>query len=565
MKKLLLVLSLLLTNLIYSQQASKVNNAQNVNTSVANPLNLLGCEPFPLGTFKPYFKDDIRWETYNILNLSNYIGTVGAGLFRPITYVPTSSEIVASLGYTPYNGATNPAGFLTSSDVSGTYVPIIRTVNGHALSSNISLSKSDIGLSNADNTSDINKPVSSATQTALDAKQSTLVSGTNIKTIETQTILGAGNIDLNKSDVGLGNVDNTSDLNKPVSTATQTALDLKQVSLVSGTNIKTLEGQSLLGTGNIDLTKNEVGLSNVDNTSDINKPISTATQSALDTKLSSQTQVDWNQSNPVAVDFIKNKPSIPGAISLTTTGTGAATLISNVLNIPTPSIPTNNNQLTNGNNYVDAAGARGSISLSTTGTTGTASYSSSTGILNIPSYAPTNSQIISALGFTPYSSSNPSGYVNQAGARTSISLTTSGTSGVSTYDNSTGVLNIPNYNVSAPSFNNTAVKTINGAGVQISTTKNTRVSYTITHTIALTLILSSGSSMVYLEISPNNSTWTSISQAGFSDAVAVAVALNKTSTNNVQGEIPAGFYVRLRAVTSGAGSAAYTVGQEVQY
>ena len=31
-----------------------------------------------------------------------------------------------------------------------------------------------------------------------------------------------------KGDVGLGNVDNTSDLNKPISTATQTALDLKQ-------------------------------------------------------------------------------------------------------------------------------------------------------------------------------------------------------------------------------------------------------------------------------------------------------------------------------------------------
>ena len=30
-----------------------------------------------------------------------------------------------------------------------------------------------------------------------------------------------------KTDVGLGNVDNTSDANKPISTATQTALDLK--------------------------------------------------------------------------------------------------------------------------------------------------------------------------------------------------------------------------------------------------------------------------------------------------------------------------------------------------
>lgn len=37
-----------------------------------------------------------------------------------------------------------------------------------------------------------------------------------------------GAVTLAKSDVGLGNVDNTSDVNKPISTATQTALDAKQ-------------------------------------------------------------------------------------------------------------------------------------------------------------------------------------------------------------------------------------------------------------------------------------------------------------------------------------------------
>lgn len=41
------------------------------------------------------------------------------------------------------------------------------------------------------------------------------------------THLAADITDLSKSSVGLGNVDNTSDINKPVSTATQTALDLK--------------------------------------------------------------------------------------------------------------------------------------------------------------------------------------------------------------------------------------------------------------------------------------------------------------------------------------------------
>lgn len=83
------------------------------------------------------------------------------------------------------------------------------------------------------------------------SKQDALISGTNIKTIEGVSLLGSGNIDLTKSDVGLANVDNTSDLNKPISTATQTALDAKQATLVSATNIKTINGSSVLGSGDL--------------------------------------------------------------------------------------------------------------------------------------------------------------------------------------------------------------------------------------------------------------------------------------------------------------------------
>ena len=75
---------------------------------------------------------------------------------------------------------------------------------------------------------------------------------------------------LSKSAVGLGNVDNTSDLNKPVSTATQTALNLK-ANIANPTFSGTVGG----------ITKSMVGLSNVDDTSDSNKPVSTATQTAL--------------------------------------------------------------------------------------------------------------------------------------------------------------------------------------------------------------------------------------------------------------------------------------------
>ena len=78
---------------------------------------------------------------------------------------------------------------------------------------------------------------------------------------------------LTKSSVGLGNVDNTSDANKPVSTATQTELDLK-APLANPTFTGTVSG----------VTKSMVDLANVDNTSDANKPVSTATQTALDLK-----------------------------------------------------------------------------------------------------------------------------------------------------------------------------------------------------------------------------------------------------------------------------------------
>lgn len=60
--------------------------------------------------------------------------------------------------------------------------------------------KADLSLDNVDNTSDANKPISTLTQTALNAKQDTLVSGTNIKTINSTSILGSGNIDIIETD-----------------------------------------------------------------------------------------------------------------------------------------------------------------------------------------------------------------------------------------------------------------------------------------------------------------------------------------------------------------------------
>jgi hypothetical protein len=58
--------------------------------------------------------------------------------------------------------------------------------------------------------------------------QSLFVNGQNIIPPPVLSVAGrTGDILLTKSDVNLGNVDNTSDVNKPVSSAQQTALNLK--------------------------------------------------------------------------------------------------------------------------------------------------------------------------------------------------------------------------------------------------------------------------------------------------------------------------------------------------
>ena len=128
-----------------------------------------------------------------------------------------------------------------------------------------------VDLANVDNTTDALKPVSAAQQSALDLK-APIASPTF-----TGTVSG-----ITKTMVGLSNIDNTSDANKPVSTAQQSALDLKAN---TGTTT-TLNSDILLKaplaspvfTGTVSgITKAMVGLSNVDNISDLDKPVSNLT------------------------------------------------------------------------------------------------------------------------------------------------------------------------------------------------------------------------------------------------------------------------------------------------
>ena len=104
---------------------------------------------------------------------------------------------------------------------------------------------------------------------------STVVTLTGTQTLTNKTLTSPvinAPTGISKSDVGLGSVDNTGDTAKPISNATQSALDLK-APIASPTF-----------TGNVNgITKTMVGLTNVDDTADTAKPVSTAQASAIAT------------------------------------------------------------------------------------------------------------------------------------------------------------------------------------------------------------------------------------------------------------------------------------------
>lgn len=126
-------------------------------------------------------------------------------------------------------------------------------------------------------------------------------------------------VTVTKADVGLSNVDNTNDLNKPISTATQTALDAK-FNIPSGTSSQYIKGDGTISNFptipaaqvNSDWNSSS-GLSQI-----LNKPsLATVATSGSYLDLSSkpsipgaQIQSDWNESNTALLDFIKNKPAL---------------------------------------------------------------------------------------------------------------------------------------------------------------------------------------------------------------------------------------------------------------
>ena len=281
-------------------------------------------------------------------------------------------------------GVSITDGSITDSKIvslsAGKLTGIVAIANGGTGASTVAAAKTNFALNNVDNTADINKPISTLTQAALDVKENTTNKSTTT-TLGTSDILfptqnavktyvdaavattaitdgsitdskiisvstnkltglvaianggtGASTIAAAKTNFALNNVDNTADINKPISTLTQAALDVKEnttnksTTTTLGTSdilfptqnaVKTYVDAAVAttaitdgsitdskiisvstnkltglvaiangGTGasTIAAAKTNFALNNVDNTADINKPISTLTQAALDVK-----------------------------------------------------------------------------------------------------------------------------------------------------------------------------------------------------------------------------------------------------------------------------------------
>lgn len=124
-----------------------------------------------------------------------------------------------------------------------------------------------IGLGNVDNTSDMDKPVSTAQGTAIGSVEYLLVQHEK-DTVNPHSVTAA--------QVGLGAVNNTADADKPVSTKQAAAIKVVQDDVTAHKN--NIKNPHMV-------TAAQVGLGNVNNTSDANKPVSTAQKAALDKKI----------------------------------------------------------------------------------------------------------------------------------------------------------------------------------------------------------------------------------------------------------------------------------------
>lgn len=157
-----------------SAVAQETQNNQALVAAIENTLSRDGTAPNAMAA-------DLDMNSHRILNLP----PPGSGL-EPVRLIDITSATTVDSAMAKVNNLSDVA--------------------------SLSQARINLSVNNVDNTSDVNKPVSTSQQLALNGK---LTAALNLADVNAASA---------RTNLGLGNVDNTSDVNKPVSTAQAAAI-----------------------------------------------------------------------------------------------------------------------------------------------------------------------------------------------------------------------------------------------------------------------------------------------------------------------------------------------------
>ena len=244
----------------------------------------------------------ITTDAFGMVNLVIGTGTSAAGLVSSIEAVLWSQgnkKLVVSvniegncnnyteisrqvLNYTPFSF------YAQNADLKDGYITDVKVAMG--------INPAKVGLGNVNNTSDVAKPVSTATQNALNLKANITDVATFLSLKENSSnksndiVVDAASttkypsvkaikeyVDVQNAAAGVADGTVTS---SKIANATIVNADVSPTAAIDFTKLN-IQKTDVLGLG---LVKSDLGLANVDNTSDLVKPISTDTQTALNLK-----------------------------------------------------------------------------------------------------------------------------------------------------------------------------------------------------------------------------------------------------------------------------------------
>ena len=347
-----------------------IYNGGNFSATVPTPANsniyIVSSDPTPSNNGRTFIYDGAVWREitanqastdarYLRLDGGTLVGDLTIATTKKITLTdqPATGTDAANKTYVDaaVAGVTIADGSITDAKIvsisAGKITGIVPVANGGTGASTVAAAKTNLALNNVDNTTDLNKPISTLTQTALNAKENTANKSTTI-TLGTSDVLfptqkavktyvdaaiastvitdgsitdakivsvsagkitgivpvanggtGASTVAAAKTNLALNNVDNTTDLNKPISTLTQAALDVKE-------NMSNKSATTTLGT------------------SDVLFPTQNAVKTYVDAAIATTVIADGSITNAKIVSLSATK--LTGLLAVANGGTGVGTI-----------------------------------------------------------------------------------------------------------------------------------------------------------------------------------------------------------------------------------------------